>query len=104
MGLSSVLLRFRQRGLLVGAFSSFQLLHRLLSCLQRRLRQRHQRRLLVWRGLRILQDPRERAVRQSNRAAAKPLPLQKESLFPANGPKQSADAASRTLLAWRGYV
>lgn len=43
-------------------------------------------------------------MRQSNRAAAKSIPLQKESLFPANRPKQSADAASRTLLAWRGYV
>ena len=53
-GNSKVKNRVRQREPLVGAFSSFQLLHPLLSCLQRRQRLRRLRQLLEWRGLRLL--------------------------------------------------
>ena len=98
MGQALYLLHLRQREQLVGALSEWQQLHEFLQCQQQRQRQLQQREQREWRGLRILQRW-VRTVTGSGEAA----PLQKESLFPAQ-PKQSSDAVSRTLLAWRANV
>lgn len=98
MGQALYLLHLRQREQLVGALSEWQQLHEFLQCQQQRQRQLQQREQCEWRGLRILQRW-VRTVTGSGEAA----PLQKESLFPAQ-PKQSSDAVSRTLLAWRANV